>query len=198
MVHTRNQPFRDLSPATSGRPTTTTGGLVPATSHSVVTSSVTAAGDFVTSGRKTATGELLSSQPGSTLVVTSPPTSNVHFSASASATPRTRVTSSDVGTSPFGEMAQGSASANPISSHDWDPLITGSGGSSEPAPILALPTGQLCCHCRCNPTIWANMAVGRVGMFPPWSEIPLTYLGLRPMCTGLLLSESRTRACWTG
>ena len=127
MVHTRNQPGGDLSPATSGRPTTTTGGLVPATSYSTVISGVTAAGDSVTTGSKTATGGLLSSRPGGTLAVTSPPTGNVHFSVSATATPRARVASSDVGTSPFGQMPLGSASANPVSSHDRDPLVTGPG-----------------------------------------------------------------------
>ena len=127
MVHTRNQSGEDLSPATSGHSTTTTDGVVPATSYSTVTSGVTAAGDSVTTGSKTATGGLLFSRPGSTLAVTSSPTGNVHFPASATATPRTRVTSSDVGTSLCGQMALGSASANPISSHDWDPPITGPG-----------------------------------------------------------------------
>ncbi len=127
MVHTRNQPGGDLSPATSGRPTTTTGSLVPATSYSTVTSGFTAAGDSVTTGSNTATGGLLSSRPGGTLAVTSPPSSNVHFSASVTATPRTRLTSSDVGTNVFGQMALRSAYANPVSFHDWDPLITGPG-----------------------------------------------------------------------
>ncbi len=127
MVHKRNQPGGDLSPATSGRSMTTTSGFVPATSYSMVTSSVTAAGDSITTGSKSATGGLLSSRPGGTIAVTSSPTGNVHFSTSASATPRTRVTSSDVGTSPFGQMALGSASANPVSSHDRETLITGPG-----------------------------------------------------------------------
>ncbi len=123
MVHTRNQPGGDLSPATSGRPTTTTGGLVPATFYSTMTSNVTAAGDSIT----TATGRLLSSRPGGTFAVTSPPSSNVHFSASANATPRTRVASSDVGTSPFGQTALESACANPVSAHDRESSITGPG-----------------------------------------------------------------------
>ena len=93
----------------------------------MVTSSVMAAGDSVITGSKTATGGLLSSRPEGALAVTSSPTGNVHSSASASATPRTRVTSYDVGTSPFGQMALESASANPVSSHDWDSLITGPG-----------------------------------------------------------------------
>ncbi len=127
MVHTRNQPGGDLSSAVSGRSTTTTGGLVPATSCSAVTSSVTAAGDAITTGSKTATGRLLSSRPGGTFAVTSPPSGNGHFSASANATPRTRVASSDVGTSPFGQIALGSASANPVSTHDQEPSVTGLG-----------------------------------------------------------------------
>ncbi len=125
MIHTRNQPGRDLSPATSDRPTTTTGGVVPATTYSTVTFGVKAAGDSVTTGSKTATVGLLSSRPGSTLAVTSPPSGNVHFSASATATPRTRVVSSDAGTSPFGQTALESASANPVSTHDREPLVTG-------------------------------------------------------------------------
>ncbi len=148
MVHTRNQLGRDLSPATSGRSKTTTGGLVPATSHSAVTSSVMAAVDSVTTGSKTATGGLLSSRPGGAFVVTGSLTGSVPSSVSASATPRTRVTSYDVGTSPFGQMALESASANPVSSHNWDPLITGSNrffgtgacfGLSDRPTMLRLP-----------------------------------------------------------
>ncbi len=127
MVHARNQPGGDSSPATSGRLTTTTGGLVPATAYSAVTSRGTAAGDSITTGSKTAAGGLLSSRPGGTLAVTSPPSGNAHFSASATATPRTRVSSSNVGTSPFGQMALGSASANPVSTHDREPPVTGPG-----------------------------------------------------------------------
>ncbi len=127
MVHNRNQPGGDLSPATSGHLTTTTSGLVPATTYSTVTSGVTAAGDFVTTGSKTATGGLLSSRPGGTLVGTSPPSGDAHFSASASATPRTRAASYDAGTSPFGQTALESASANPVSTHDREPLVTGPG-----------------------------------------------------------------------
>ena len=127
MVHIRNQSGGDLSPATSGHSTTTPGGPVPATSYSAVTSSVTAAGDSITTGSKTATGGILSCRPGGSLAVTSQPSDNVHFSASATATPRTRVSSSDVGTSPFGQTALGSASANPVSTHDREPLVTGPG-----------------------------------------------------------------------
>ncbi len=127
MVHTRNQPGGDLSPATSGRSTTTTGGPVPATYYSAVTSSVTAAGDSITTGSKTAAGGLLSSRPGDAFAVTSPPSGNVHFFASATATPRMRVSSSDVGTSPFDQTALGSASANPVSTHDGEPLVKGPG-----------------------------------------------------------------------
>ncbi len=157
MVHTGNQPGRDLSPATCGRLTTTTGGLVPANSCSTVTSHVTAAGDSVTTGSKTATGGHLSSPPGGAFAVTSPPTGNGHFSASATATPRTRVSSSDVGTSPFGHTALDSASANPVSSHDQEPLMTGSGrffgtgayfGPSDWATLLLPPL---------RPTTWATM-----------------------------------------
>ncbi len=127
MVHTRNQPGRDLSPATSGHPTTTNGDLVPATTYSTVISGVKAAGDSVTTGSKTATGGLLSSRPGGTLAVTSPRSGNAHFSASATATPRTRVASSDASTSLFGQTALESASANLVSTHDREPLVTGPG-----------------------------------------------------------------------
>ncbi len=126
MVYTRNQPGGDLSPATSGRPMTTTGGLVPATSYSAVTTSVSAAGDAITTGSKTAAGGLLSSQPGGAFAVTIPPSSNGHFSACANATPRTRVSSFDVGTSPLGQMVLDGASANPVSTHDRELLMTGS------------------------------------------------------------------------
>ena len=148
MVHTRNQPGGDLSPAVSSRSTATTGGLVPATSCSAVTSSVTAAGDAITTGSKTAAGRLLSSRPGVTFAVISPSSGNGHFSASANATPRTLVSSSDVGTSPFGQTALSSASANPISSHDREFAVTGPGrlfgagayfGSSDRATLLPPP-----------------------------------------------------------
>ncbi len=125
MVHTRNQPGGDSSPAISGRSTTTTGGFVPATSSSAVTSSVTAAGDAITTGSKTATGGLLSSRPSGAFAVTSQPSGNGHFFGSANATPRTRVSSSDVGTSPFGQTALDGASANPVTTHDREPLVTG-------------------------------------------------------------------------
>ncbi len=100
---------------------------MPAPSRSTVTSSVTAAGDSVTTGSKTATGGLLSSRPCSAFTVTSSPAGSVHSSMSDSATPRTQVTSYDAGTSPFGQMAVESASANPVHSHDRDPLVTGPG-----------------------------------------------------------------------
>ncbi len=128
MVHTRNQPGGDSSPVVSSRSTTTTGGFVPATSCSAVTSHVAAAGDVITTGSKTAAGGLLSSRPDGTFAVTSPPSGNVHFSGSANAAPRTRVSSSDVGTSPLGQMALESASANPVSTHDWELSVTGPGG----------------------------------------------------------------------
>ncbi len=148
MVHTRNQPGGDSSPAVSGHSTTTTGGFVPATSCSAVTSSVTAAGDAITTGSKTAAGGLLSSRLGGTFAVTSPPSGNGHFSGSATATPRTRVSSLDVGTSPFGQTALESASANPVSIHDREPSVTGPGrlfgagayfGPSDRATLLLPP-----------------------------------------------------------
>ncbi len=116
-----------MSPANPGHSTTTTGGLVPASSHSTVTSSVMSAGDSVTTGSKSATCGLLSSRPSGAFAVTSSPTGRVHSSTSASATPRTRVTSYNAGTSPFGQMAAEGASANPAQLHDQNPLVTGPG-----------------------------------------------------------------------
>ena len=58
------------------------------------------------------------------------------------------MSSSNVGTSPFGQMALDSASANPVSSHDWEPLMTGPGrffgtgayfGASDRATLLPPP-----------------------------------------------------------
>ncbi len=121
---------------------------MPAASCSAVTSIVTAAGDAITTGSKTATGGLLSSRPGGTFAVTSPPSGNGHFSGSATATPRARVSISEVGTSPFGQTALGSASANPVSTHDREPSVTGPGrlfgggayfGPSDRATLLAPP-----------------------------------------------------------
>ncbi len=128
-----------MSPANPVRSTTTTGGLVPAPSRSTVTSGVTAAGDSVTTGSKTATGGLLSSRLGSALAVTSSPTGSAHSSVSASATPRTRVISYDAG-----QMALESASANPVLSHDQDPVITGPGRFSGTGAYF-------------GPTDWATM-----------------------------------------
>ncbi len=76
-------------------------------------------------------------------MVTCSPTGSVHSSVSGSATPRTQVTSYNAGTSPFGPMAVDSASANPVHSHDRDPLVTGPGRFFRTG---ALPTGCLHCH----------------------------------------------------
>ncbi len=116
-----------MSPANPGRSTTTTGSLVPAASRSTVTSNVTAAGDSITTGSKTASGGLLSSRPGGAFAITSSPTGSVYSSIVDSSTPRTRVTSYDAGTSPLGQTAVESASANPMHSHDRDLLVTGPG-----------------------------------------------------------------------
>ncbi len=125
---------------------------MPATFYSAVTSSVSAAGDAITTGSKTAAGGLLSSQPGGAFAVTSPPSGNGHFPKSANATPRTRVSSFDVSTSPLGQMALDGASANPVSTHDREPLMTGSSIFFRAGTHLAQVTGQLCCHHRCDPT----------------------------------------------
>ncbi len=195
MVHTRNQPSGDLSPAVSGHSTNTTGGLLPATYYSAVTSSVTAAGDSITTNSKTATGGLLSSWPGGTFAVTSPPSGNGHFSASANATTRTRVASSDVGTSPFGQTALDSASANLVSSHDREPSVTGPGRFFRAGAYFG-PSDR--CRHRCDPTTWATMVECTLGMSPRTPETRQTCLGLRPPCISLRLPESRRRACKMG
>ncbi len=90
------------------------------------------------------------------------------------------MTSYDAGISPFGQMALESASANPVSSHDRDPLITGPGRFSEPVPILALPTGQQCCHHHCDLISWENTGEVSVAM----SHLSLERL---PICSGLTI-----------
>ncbi len=81
-----------MSPANPGHSTTTTGGLVPATSYSNVTMSITAAG-----------------RPGSALVGTSSTERSFHSPTSDGATLRTRVTSFAAGTSSIGHQALESA-----------------------------------------------------------------------------------------
>ncbi len=145
----------------------------------------------VTTGSKTATGGLLSSQPGGAFAATSLPTGNGHFSASATATHRTCVSSSDVGTSPFVQTALDSASANPVSSHDQEPLMTGSGsffgtsayfGPSDWATLLPPPL---------PPNYLGDYGRGYVGYVPPLVRDSSDLFGLtastyRPPITGEL------------
>ncbi len=132
MVETRTN---NLSPANPGRLTTTTGGLVPAVSRSNVTLSITDAGDSVTTSSKTATGGLLSSQPGSAFAGTSSTETNVHSSMSYGATSLTMATSHGASTNPIGQQALENASANPDHSRGWALLSPGLVGFFEPLPV---------------------------------------------------------------